>query len=114
MVDGLWTMKFQANTGKTGFGAAVFANGKILGGDSSYFYFGSYTLQGDILTGEVKVTNYSGLVSSLFGSSMGTGLKVKGKIEDHAFLLSGYMCHQPSVTLTIRGTKREACRTQAA
>lgn len=110
MVDGLWTVKIQANTGKTAFGVAVFSKGKILGGDSSYYYAGSYNLQGKTLAADMKVTNYSGAASSLFGTSAGTGLKIRGQIEEHAFLLTGYLCQQPSVTLTIRGTKRESCK----
>jgi len=109
MVNGLWTMKIQANTGKTAFGVAVFADGKILGGDSAYYYAGTYSVRGEMLTGEVKATSYSGVISSLFGSPAGI-IKVKGKIEETAFLLSGHMAQQPSVTVTIRGTKREACR----
>jgi hypothetical protein len=107
-VNGLWTMKIQTNTWKTAFGVAVFANGKILGGDSGHYYAGTYSLQGETLTGEVKVTSYSGVISSLFGSSAAT-IKVKGKTEGTAFLLSGHMAQQPSVTVTIKGNKRDAC-----
>jgi T3SS negative regulator,GrlR len=49
MLDGLWTAEFGSSTGMFGSGVAVFADGKILGGDNLYYYTGEYKLQGNAL-----------------------------------------------------------------
>jgi hypothetical protein len=41
-MEGLWTIEFGSNAGLFGSGVAVLRDGKIEGGDDSYFYQGSY------------------------------------------------------------------------
>jgi hypothetical protein len=41
-VEGLWTIEFGSNAGIFGSGVIVMRDGKIEGGDASYYYFGSY------------------------------------------------------------------------
>ena len=41
-MEGLWTIEFGSNAGVFGSGVVVLRDGKIEGGDASYFYLGSY------------------------------------------------------------------------
>jgi len=41
-MEGLWTMEFGSNAGIFGSGVIVMRDGKIEGGDASYYYIGSY------------------------------------------------------------------------
>jgi hypothetical protein len=41
-VEGLWTVEFGSNTGIFGSGVVVLRQGRIEGGDASYFYVGTY------------------------------------------------------------------------
>jgi hypothetical protein len=41
-MEGLWTIEFGSHAGLFGSGVAVLRDGKIEGGDDSYFYLGSY------------------------------------------------------------------------
>src|ERR1022692_4813174 len=45
-MDGLWTAEFGTSTGVFGGGVVVFREGKLLGGDATYFYVGEYRLHG--------------------------------------------------------------------
>jgi hypothetical protein len=41
-MEGLWTIEFGSNAGMFGSGVVVLREGKIEGGDASYYYVGSY------------------------------------------------------------------------
>jgi hypothetical protein len=41
-MQGLWTIEFGSNVGVYGSGVIVMRDGKIKGGDASYYYDGSY------------------------------------------------------------------------
>ena len=41
-MQGLWTIEFGSNVGVYGSGVVVMRDGKIKGGDASYYYDGSY------------------------------------------------------------------------
>ena len=41
-MEGLWTIEFGSNVGIFGSGVIVMRQGKIEGGDATYFYRGSY------------------------------------------------------------------------
>jgi hypothetical protein len=41
-MEGLWTIEFGSNAGVFGSGVIVFRDGRVEGGDASYYYFGSY------------------------------------------------------------------------
>lgn len=41
-MEGLWTIEFGSNVGVFGSGVVVMRNGRIEGGDASFYYLGSY------------------------------------------------------------------------
>ena len=42
MIDGLWLVHAEGLQGNAGGGIAVFSKGKIYGGDSGFYYLGTY------------------------------------------------------------------------
>lgn len=90
MVEALWTAEFVSSTGRAGIGVAVFDNGRLYGGDTSYFFIGSYTLSGDSITVDVHVTHYAGLPSNIFGPLEEAHLSLSGTVTQDAFTLTGH------------------------
>jgi hypothetical protein len=65
-VDGLWTVSFSTARGE-GAGVLTIGNGKLSGGDSNYFYSGSYEESGGRITGSLRVQHYFGGLTNVFG-----------------------------------------------
>ena len=65
-MDGLWTAEFGSNTGMFGGGVAVFRDGKIMGGDGTYYYIGEYSLRGNAFEATLKVSPFIEGAESVF------------------------------------------------
>ena len=65
-LDGLWTAEFGSSEGIFGGGAAVFREGKILGGDSTHYYVGEYTLNGTAFRARLKISPFIDGAESVF------------------------------------------------
>jgi hypothetical protein len=65
-MDGLWTAEFGTNVGMFGGGVVVFENGKVMGGDSNYFYIGEYTLLEPAFKAVIKVSPFLPGVETVF------------------------------------------------
>jgi len=65
-MEGLWTAEFGSSSGMFGSGVAVFRDGKILGGDNSYFYVGEYTLSGDTFVATLRISPFIDGAESVF------------------------------------------------
>lgn len=68
-MDGLWTAEFGSSAGIFGGGVVVFREGKILGGDSTYFYTGDYRLQGSTFSATLKISPFIEGAESVFKTS---------------------------------------------
>ncbi len=66
MIEGLWVVQYRGWTGEGG-GTATFVNGKVLGGDTSYLYIGTYAVRDDVLKAKVKVINFLPSVPNVMG-----------------------------------------------
>src|SRR5271154_4920650 len=66
MLEGLWIVHFHGPAG-SGSGVVVFTNGKILGGDSGFAFFGPCEVKGESITGKLFVKNFAPEISSVFG-----------------------------------------------
>jgi len=105
MIDGLWTVVFQGPLGPGG-GAVVLAGGKVLGGDSGFYYTGTYEEKGDNFTAKVSVKNFMPGVQSVFGGAASVELALTGKIQGGTINGSGAPMNMPQAKLTITLTKR--------
>src|SRR5437016_524087 len=68
MMEGLWTAEFGTSTGMFGGGIAVFREGKVLGGDGTYFYIGEYKERGDTFVITLKISPFIEGAPSVFGT----------------------------------------------
>lgn len=65
-IEGLWVVQFRSNSMDMGTGVAVFVDGKIHGGDASYYYTGEYSENENKMNAELLVERY-GEGSDIFG-----------------------------------------------
>lgn len=107
MIEALWSVEFKMSaTQVTGAGVVIFESQRIFGGDSNYFYTGDYSLDGNDLTANIKVTHYNGEANNVFGTGREiVSLNVKGTLEDNSFTASAYMIDE-SKSIDVILTKR--------
>jgi hypothetical protein len=107
MLEALWSVEFISSpTLRQSAGVVVLESSKAFGGDSGYFYVGSYQIVHDVLKAEVKVTHYFGPLNSVFGPHEEFTLKLEGKIADRTFSLRGHLVERPDQKITVQLTKR--------
>jgi hypothetical protein len=107
-MDGLWTAEFGSSAGMFGGGAAVFQNGKIRGGDGSYFYLGDYTLRGNTFKATIKVAPFLTNAESVFktvGRDLTLDLDGSLVAEDRA-IAQGHTREMPEVKFGVKLTRR--------
>jgi len=89
MVDGLWTAEFGSSTGVFGGGVAVFRDGKILGGDATYYYVGDYLVSGKEFKATLRVSPYMEGAQSVFGTvGKSLTLELEGSFVDERQLIA--------------------------
>jgi len=107
-MDGLWTAEFGSSAGVFGGGVAVFREGKILGGDSLYYYVGEYNLTGNVLSARLKISPFIEGAESVF-KTVGRDLVLilTGSLvaEDRA-IAQGHAEGMPQLNFGAKLTKR--------
>src|SRR5436309_114678 len=106
MLEALWSVEFVSNVQGTGAGVAVLETGRILGGDTSFIYIGSYKTKNDKVIADIKVTNYRGVPSSVFGPIKEFNLHLEGIPQQNVFEVHGHMVENPALRIGIRLTRR--------
>lgn len=106
-LQGLWTIDFEiAGRGRFS-GVVVLQGNKVLGGDSQYFYDGTYKETGDDVEAEALCTHYAGAVSTAFGTSEQTySLKLEGKHSGNAITGKIWRPESPNLKLDVRLLKQ--------
>jgi T3SS negative regulator,GrlR len=105
-VDALWSVEFSTRQGNYGGGMAVFAMDRIFGGDSQYYYLGTYRAVGGEITGEVEVVHYAGPSSHVFGPLQQGRVSISGQYSRSVMALSGHLIEDPSQKIAISLTRR--------
>jgi T3SS negative regulator,GrlR len=67
-MEGLWTVEFGSSTGMFGGGVAVFRDGKIVGGDGTYYYLGEFNLRGNAFDAKLRISPFIPGAKSVFGT----------------------------------------------
>lgn len=106
MIEALWSVEFGSNVQMQGAGVAVFETGRILGGDAGYYYVGSYKIKDSAITADIKVVNYRGQSTSIFGPIPEFNLSVSGTVRNPTFEVEGQMVENPAMRIRIRLTRR--------
>lgn len=93
MIDGLWSAQFYVPpTGSAifGSGVVVFNNGTIKGGDSTYYYTGSYKIENGYFSAKVSIIHYSGPYNNVLGHGVKqTDVSLSGTPDSNEFEVSG-------------------------
>lgn len=93
MIDGLWSAQFYvppSGTAIFGSGVVVFNGGSIKGGDSNYYYTGSYQITNGQFTASISITHYSGLYNNVMGYGIQTtDVTLSGTPDSQEFEVSG-------------------------
>lgn len=108
MIEAMWGVEFTTNLGK-GFGVVVLQGGKILGGDSSFVYLGTYEFTDGIFIANVDATNDHDTLDSVFGDIDEFSLTGKALIGNELikeFIVNGAVVGRPDKTIMVKFTRR--------
>jgi len=106
MLEALWSVEFSSNLGMKGAGVAVFETGRVLGGDSSYYYVGDAEVVNSILRAKLEVTHYSGPRNSVVGNYDRYHLEISGPVNRNQMILQGHVVEDPRIKMAFRLTRR--------
>lgn len=104
-LDGLWIVQF---TGKEilGSGVAVFNNGKVLGGETGFYYIGNYESDGKVVKARVVIRNFDPAMPSGFGIVGDYEMDVSAMLQDNQMTGTAMITDKPQHSLGIRLTKK--------
>ena len=106
MIEALYGIEFVSNNNTGGYGVVVLETGRILGGDSSFVFVGSYEVKNETVHANVKCTNDRETLESIFGDVKEFNLQLEGAPNDKEFILRGHMLENPSMEIAIKLTRR--------
>jgi|ERR1039458_979979 hypothetical protein len=104
-VDGFWIVRF---TGAEicGSGVVVLANGKLFGGESGFYYVGTYEADGRMLKARAMIRNFDPAVQSGFGIVGDYGMDISAVLQDNEMTGTAMITNQPKHSLGIHLTKK--------
>ncbi len=108
MIEGLWTMSFQTDLA-VGNGVVIFETSRAFGGDSDFYYLGSYEVDRNKIKAKVTITNYGRHNISVFGIvNPGSSIEliIEGEINDQRIGANGYIKGNPSARINCLLVKR--------
>jgi len=110
MLNALYTVEFGSG-GNIGAGVAIFTSaGQVLGGDSQYYYTGTYSVDNGMLHSELNIKQFMsapGNFSVFGGSEPEFNLKLSAKMEDNALLVAkGFRSDDVNAHIEIKLTKQ--------
>jgi hypothetical protein len=95
-LDGLWIVQF---TGKEilGSGVVVFSSGKVFGGETGFYYIGTYEADGNVVKARVKICNFDPAVASGFGIQGDYEMDVSAMLKDNQMTGTAMIANQPHI-----------------
>lgn len=108
IMDGLWTAEFGSSTGIFGGGAAVFREGRVMGGDSTHYYVGDYTVEQGMFRGTLKISPFIDGAQSVFNTvGRDLTLDLEGSLNSEGQLIAkGRARELPAFTFAAKLTRR--------
>jgi len=110
MTEGLWTIKFISSLNIWGGGVLVLIEGgRILGGDTGYYYIGTYKHQKDVIEGKADIIRFDPQSVSVFGKMPKFNIEFKGELKNNESEFSATATSRdfPGLSLRIEGNKKE-------
>ncbi|NWE45311.1 GrlR family regulatory protein [Pseudomonas gingeri] len=107
MSQGIFHIKFKANTQDFGEGLIVIKNGSVNGGDPNFLYRGSVPDTSGAFTSEFHISQWKPGNTDVFGSTGSYVLNARGEIdyERGTFSLEGSPRDKPNFSLRAVGQK---------
>ncbi len=100
MIDGFWIVYAQSKHGNAG-GVAVFMRGKIYGGDSGFYYVGTY--EGDkIVKARIAVRNFDSSIPNILGVAKDYELHVTATVDGDTMKGTAVVPGVPSESMSVR------------
>jgi len=106
MIEALWSIVFETGDSALDGGVITFRDGKLTGGDRSYYYVGTYEIDGDTVSTAIDVVHYTGLKSPYFGLGDAVHLKAVGPVGEKRMTLAAHLAGDPAKTSTVRLRRR--------
>lgn len=105
-VDGFWIVQFTG-TEVYGSGVVVFSNGKVFGGETGFYYIGTYEANGNVVKARVMIRNFDPAIQSGFGIVGDYEMDVSTMLQDDNMMTrTAMIANQPQHSLGIRLTKK--------
>jgi hypothetical protein len=105
MIQGLWIVQYEGIQGNGG-GAAVFVNGKVLGGDTGYTYIGTYTEKDGKVIAHVRVGNFLPGIPNVLGVVGDFDLDINGQMASNVIKGVGSVAGRPGASVNLKLTKK--------
>jgi len=105
MLSGIYSIRFSSPTTQdSGTGTAVFIDDKVYGGDQSYYYKGPFQVEGESVTGQIRVVRHQP-GESIFGPLHEFTLELSGRQTEGTVDIQGKVVEQPNLAIRIQGNK---------
>jgi hypothetical protein len=107
-MEGLWTAEFGSNTGGFGTGVIILRDGKMLGGDASYYYVGEYNFTGNDFRATLTTSPFIEGAESVF-KTVGRDLvlDLAGALTEQGQILAkGHPRGMPELNFGVKLTRR--------
>ena len=101
MVPGLYQAEFTTPLGG-GYGVVKIGGGRIQGGDSDYWYSGSFTSNGAQISSRILVKQHNPFGTSVFGPLREFMLNLEGSVGRNSAYLRGSTPQMGGVTISIK------------
>ena len=108
MLEALWSVQFITSQQTYGGGVVIFETQRIFGGDTSFFYVGTYTVDQGQIKGTVRVRRHSQGLPSAFDPLEDFELSLTGKIQPNQFRLDGELVGLPREKIQVLLTHQAA------
>jgi len=105
MLEAMWSVEFISNLNDSGYGVAIFETGRILGGDSSFTFIGSYEVVNGNVQAKVKCSNYREALPSIFGDMKEFNLVFEGVPAQNEFEVCGYIPENTQMRIKAKLTR---------
>ena len=107
MLNGLWTVEFSSALNIVGKGVLVLSGGRLFGGDSGYYYSGSFEVDGSTVSGTIDATRFDINSVSVFGDIGDFSLSFEGTVSKAAIDGWAKLKDEPSVKIRFLCNKKE-------
>ena len=105
MIDGFWLVQARAGSANSG-GVVVFANGKVFGGDSGFYYVGTYQERDGIIKARIAVHNFDPAIVNLLSVGKDYELNVSAILKGDEISGTAVVPAMPSQSFAVRLTKK--------